>query len=701
MKGKEGRLFNRALIREGFRQTKWIGGFYLLILLLNLIIEDAADAGISTYIIGYTFYVFAALLIFVLFGFLTKRSASDVYHMLPIKRHQSYFSYGLVTFIWTAVSIVVTMVGIYAVQWQTNHNIIFLDYFYQILTYLSGTVLVIGAALFSVSVAGNTLTAVIVTICILFVPRMILNNYVDAFYEICPHLSESDIFGNIVNWEYNVITRDFSMVNLTRLTGMIGGYDDATGADALLYGATYVAYIYSTIVGVLYCIMGCVLNNRRSSEVAGKTALNKGFSLMLRLAVTMALCLMPILLLSQYLLGMESIIYYSEIMGRYILVIVVWYILEFLTTKSIKKAFKSFLQLPVLIVTNILVLTIFVVSADVTSLNVPEVSEIKSVNITGNLIQDTTFDSIDKITTFGKDINYSGEVLAQIDMDSDEAKEFLSNHLSEDMALYRKGYEISGSAYTIIKTEPIEVVFNTDSGSVRRNIYLNANEILSVYDFLLKESEDVFDYEFPLTAYEMKSNTSLVKIKATGYGMEMKSGDRVALYNSLYEELQKTTPPLSEYIGQVYDKEDAFVYIYKPEDSGDYYLPVSKDTPDSLDLLISLTNQEVNKEYFDYNEDSRFRDKQEIEILILAKDSTKIEHAEYSTEMGMEEAEYNEELKLIYEILSTPSDTVSLDENILVVHYRYFDKYKGSTWTNISDEELDSLMNLRGFVTED
>lgn len=691
MKGILGRFFNRTLISEGFRQTKWIGTALILLSGLNLIAEETSENGISIFVLKYIIYIVVALLVFVLMGFLQKRSGSDVYHMLPVKRHTNILSYGLVAFVWTALAVVINLSGDFVIQYLRNHNIAFYDYFMQMVALLAGLVLIIGISMFSMAVSGNVLAAAIVAIAIIFVPLIVAGGYVELFYSLCPHLVKGSVAEAIMSIN-NPATVNGITVTPSNILAVLADSENIAMVDNPLYDVSLGTVIFNAIAGVIFNIIACVVYKRRKSEVARKTGLSKGFSLFIKIMVSMALSIYSIRVIPEELIQISSSIIYVNpglfVIGNLALIAIVWYLLEFFTTKSIKKAFKSFLQLPLILVVNILILTFYVVSADISSAKVPETKDIESIRICSGF-EYVGYSQNEK----GREIEASGDVLAQVEIKDSETIEFFRNMLASDMESYRRGRGIKQDP------QPIIVEFITDSGKIRRNLHLDILEVFEATDYLYAAAHETFDYEYPLTEYISRNGSSVLKIQTDGYGMKIGAGEKVTLFNCLYEELKGLNMPLSYYLGNVYDKEDAFCYVIKSEEWGKFYLPVSKDTPKTLELLMSLTNIGVNETYFDYDEDINFRGSKELQVLILPKDAESIKAATYVYK-GEDTERYNKELKVIHDSLASGTDYVDFNENVLLVNYIHYDQYQASTWVNVSDEVVEKILNLSGFATE-
>ena len=99
---KRNSLFSPSAYLESLRQTRLTGLIYLVCCLLfsflPALISSVSGSSFTPNLVDYAGVLFAYIylapltLVFSSFGFLTRRSASDFYHSLPIRRSTLYVS---------------------------------------------------------------------------------------------------------------------------------------------------------------------------------------------------------------------------------------------------------------------------------------------------------------------------------------------------------------------------------------------------------------------------------------------------------------------------------------------------------------------------------------------------------------------------------------------------------------------------------
>ena len=172
------------MYRESFKRLAVIGLPLAFVTLLYTVIVGGQDCfgtytrSVSTSAIGMVpvlvYYVFTAIG-FALYGYsyLFKRSSSDVYHSLPVKRMDLYLSNLLATATWMGSTIVLNVVVIWLMQLFTGTPFVPAYVPLAIAFFFIASMLVYAAAAIGCALSGTLLTAVISTGIVLLFPRFI------------------------------------------------------------------------------------------------------------------------------------------------------------------------------------------------------------------------------------------------------------------------------------------------------------------------------------------------------------------------------------------------------------------------------------------------------------------------------------------------------------------------------------------------
>lgn len=378
------KIFSKSLYIEGIRQLKIIGFIFFIIYMLEAILIPlnmmqydnvtpySRMVGIDNMhpAIYLTFTVMAPIFTLYLFRFLTRRDSSDFYHSIPHTRTCLYISY--------IAAIITWILAVLFISSATSITIFlcnpkkFTINFSMVIPYLIGILIasigvVCGIAL-AQCITGTMLTNIIVSGIILFFPRLfstvIIQNIFSKTYSI---LSEEH-FMTILNGKYNLITCCFLNGNFPN-TNIF---------------AEYSSWIYTAVLSIIYFAAGLYLFNKRKSESAGNSAPNKVIQAIYRICITLAFCLIPITIICQ-----EPDYDFVGIFTIYCIAVVIYFLFEIITTKTVRNLLKILPGLIIIAVLNICTI-LFINTVSEHELNwcpePAEVSYIKSVSDDSNMI---------------------------------------------------------------------------------------------------------------------------------------------------------------------------------------------------------------------------------------------------------------------------------------------------------------------------
>ena len=186
-----------------------------------------------------TFPVLVPVMTMMLFNFLNHRNASDFYHAIPDTRGSLYISYSAAILTWIGAIIgISTLFSVISVSLLPTYYIIWSGVPKVLFLIISACVLVMGGVLIALGLTGTRMSNLMVTLIILFLPRVFVTVIMYILEEMMP----------FVAWEYST-----SLFNPR--------YDLIAGLPiALFSGINPFQYVgsgvYSLILGLVYLMAG-------------------------------------------------------------------------------------------------------------------------------------------------------------------------------------------------------------------------------------------------------------------------------------------------------------------------------------------------------------------------------------------------------------------------------------------------------------
>lgn len=676
---KTRKFWDKSLYIEGIRQTKWLAVIMFLMTAVILTYQAISEQLIEFGFMYIGICIIAMIMIYRLFSFQNRRVSSDMYHGLPKNRGSIYTSFGTAALSWFVIEIPLIIVINDIVSQNGINRFLHLETnIMDSLYYMAGIVQVIGITMLAMSLTGNTVANVLAAFSIMFVPGLLLNSYVDVFYELCPYLTKNHTLLKIINPDFNVIfslLRNIGNTAYDKLYGYVSVSD-----SALAENTDIIAIIYSLVIGLIYMIAGGFFFSKRMSENAGKSTTSGFLQLAMRLAVAMAVCIIPTSMLSRYFVNGQYITL-AEVILWYFIAIFIWFIIEIITNKKVKGLKTSLIQLPILVVFNVIIGTVLVTGTIYTNENVPEADSVRAVRILGDF-------SIDYIDGTWYQVDYkSGEFLRQIKLESREEIELLVDKLDKEMTIFRENYykynynEEDGGFF--------EVAFETEEGTIYRNLLYDMNVQKNVYEALKKAGSEVYEYEMPIS----KSWSNGNRVEYYGFPSDISGKKLYELYETLYEELSESKYPMSMYMGNIYENPEAFGCLIKTEGAYNYCLPVSVNTPKTLEKLIELTDKGFTTDYIDPDKEDVSDSSRTLKIRIYSATDKLV----YSTKKywnSIEDIRTEEETAQILMAVMENKEELSVGENLIAIDLWYSDHYIGCGWCNVTDEEVKDLLEM-------
>lgn len=498
---KRNKFFSPVLMLEGIKQTKVVGICFAIISvlvscgypLLRLISYASMDydtlkaqpyftVDIATFSMPIFLiqYIMPIVMIFLLFNFMNIRKASDFYHSIPLSKTCVYLTYTVTALIWSIVTVVVSTLlsfTIYALSLKTVINIEFI--WPTIISSIILAMLVASIALLSKGLSGTIFTNIIITLIIMFLPRVIILLYTTA---INTSVKITDVsFMSLTDIYNNIIFAPFIYNNSFLIEKTV----------PILNASTQ---WYSLILAIIYFVIGFFIHKFRKSESAGKSAAYKGVQPVVRILIGS----IPLLLISFSLAcGLEV---YTEFWLIGILVsLLAYFLYELITTKSAKKLLISIPFYLIAILANAIFIIACVSERNFILNDIPEPSEISSVSISYNN---------DYLNTVYINDNYYKYKTENIKFDDKELIKCMQSSLVETV---EKVKEDDFSKFYSENYIYYDVIFYCSSGrDIKRRVYVNINKLggsenlsLDSYIHKNKEYENAI-YSLP-TDKELKS----------------------------------------------------------------------------------------------------------------------------------------------------------------------------------------------------
>lgn len=498
---KRNKFFSPALMLEGIKQTRVVGICFAVISvlvscgypLLRLISYASMDydtlkaqpyftIDIATFSMPIFLmqYIMPIVMIFLLFNFMNIRKASDFYHSIPLSKTCVYLTYTVTALIWSIVTVVVSTLlsfTIYALSLKTVINIEFV--WPTIISSIILTMLIASIALLAKGLSGTIFTNIIITLIIMFLPRVIILLYTTAINTSVKitdvsFMSLTDIYNNIIFAPF--IYNNSFLIEKTA---------------PILNASTQ---WYSLILAIIYFVIGFFIHKFRKSESAGKSAAYKGVQPVVRILLGS----IPLLLISFNLAcGLKV---YTEFWLIGILVsLLAYFLYELITTKSAKKLLISIPFYLIAILANAIFIIACVSERNFILNDIPEPSEISSVSISYNN---------DYLNVVYINDNYYKYKTENIKYDDKGLIDHLQSSLVETV---EKVKEDDFSKFYSENYIYYDVIFHCSSGrDIKRRVYVNINKLggsenlsLDSYIHKNKEYENAI-YSLP-TDKELKS----------------------------------------------------------------------------------------------------------------------------------------------------------------------------------------------------
>jgi len=591
MKRKINNIINIKLYLDALKQLRLIGfvslGILVIIAVLTPIgnaikLEQYADKNYPIVITSIQacrmmyliFIVFTPILTIYLFSFLTKRNACDYFHSFPQKRGCLYNTYFAALTTWIVIVTVGTAL-ITGITYGILSKYFVFSYVnlirYSISIFLC-CMLVAASISMACAVTGTIFTNIVVTGLILFFPRLITTIAITIVTSNIKMLVPTKILP-LLDYNYNLI--------FNSLSGFFGT------SDSNIY--QFSSVIYTAVLSVIYIAVGRFLFIKRKSETAGNPAANKLLQCIIRLGITIPICLIPVTYIFNLMIGKESLKYSDifYIIVFYIIAVIVMLLYELISTKRLKNVVHSIPSVGILFVINILII-LLLNGFYKSQLNFnPSASDVKYIVVSN---AKTSNDKID----------YFEYGLSEKKITNQKLIDLLVENLSKNIEYEKSSYPVGsqnssiyysdGSSVQSYSTSSkaqtskyVTVGFKTGLTVKYRKLYLDI-DTYEKYSELLLSSEDIKDLYLNLPDY----NKNLMSFSNA---LTVKENEDI--YNTLKEELKGMD--YNVWYSQLYERHDINLFwtCNVNDTTTVTILPLTSYTPKALLKYINYTNSKA------------------------------------------------------------------------------------------------------------
>lgn len=584
-------FFNRKLFIEAFKQIRIIGIASAIILgALAVLIPYTNYLSYKQDMINYTFKVLfdtsetmipliflivgvAPVMFITLFSFMTKRSGSDFYHSLPVKRSCLFTS-----FIAAIVSWILICCATFTLLMIGSANILcdnyILDYSYILaftINIIISCMLILGAFSLGSTLTGTKMSNIFFSCGILLLPRIIICSLSSLFISYSSALTPNSgftFFKESINIPFALLT-------------VIWDSDTVYESTLLTLG---IHSLYTIVLALIYLIIGMKLFSSRPSECASKSFRSNKIFAFLKIGSGFAISLILVTMIYPSIIYDEGSdlfdMYIAEILMLVIAMTLVMFGLETANTKSIKKGLKATIYTPILLVVDaILLFGMSSLSASYDN-EVIDRDDVDYIYV-GDLLTTYTYSADEYSEAY---ITYSNKQIAKLKITDSYIIDYLLDIYNSDRA-QTLNENIFYDYYSV------EITFDSFLGDKTRFVYLTQDEMKHLTERVQKnENVQKCLYEFP----------DVDKIAIDCYELEPKYC--YELYKSLIAELKEMPYDklfneycMDEYLTNYHYADTLHIQTYVNGCREYIAFPITSLTPDTYKLALSCFNENNKK----------------------------------------------------------------------------------------------------------
>lgn len=515
----------------------------------------------SSFIYMYLIYmVLTPFITLHLFSFLTKRNTSDYYHSFPQKRGCVFTTYFLVIAAWLFVmtfgSGVLSVIVYTCLSKYLTFSFITLLQF--VISIYIAALLVEASILIACQITGTLFTNFVVSGLIIFLPRTLLT-IVAGIVSSGNIIFVADKLLPVLDNKYNIVFNSVFSIISTEISPM----------------TSIPSIVYTLLLTAGYFFAARVLFIRRKSESAGSASVNGALQCVIRIALALPICLIPISKIFSYISGNESVnsndVFW--ICVSYLIAIIIMLIYELISTRKFSSVIKALPSIGILAGINIIVL-VSVAGIYHAEINyTPEVKDIEYVKISNQNSNYTADYFQQKMNSYkitdSEIIRYVSDGLIQ----TIERKEnFVNDNYVTTTVAIKSG----------LLTKYRRIVLEKKDYAKFSEILMQCEDIKNIYTRLPAYNKNTVSLDGDFTADEKKELYNSIR-------QEVKHIDYKTWYNNLYN----NCPQIALSMNTSVDDQSVIAN-----------LPLTSDTPKTLLMYMNHTNSNYDNSkldgYIDY-----------------------------------------------------------------------------------------------------
>ncbi|MBR4868125.1 MAG: hypothetical protein IKU10_03125, partial [Clostridia bacterium] len=460
-------------------------------------------------------------------------NGSDFYHSLPYKRETVYGSYFSAVIFWNVITTLAVTAIVFAVvaisPFTQLHWFSVLPYLFNILT---AQFTVSAAVLLAMSVTGTAFTNLLVSLMILFVPRILLTVMTAMVEAVCVVAKIGEQF-----------------VLLDPAINTAAGLPISLVSEIFMGNSEYIncfenplCGLYTLGLGMLYLLVAMVMLKRRKSETATCASPARWLQAIFRISLGTVVLLpaVVILFLACIQNDLLNLLSWIGIFTFVFLSALFYFLYELISTRKPKNLLRAIPGFFIVLGLGIAILLgCFGLGRSILRYS-PEAKDIDYITI-----------SID-------DSNYFMAQASQIHLDNPRAKEIAADGLENTIKKVKNNtisashiYYDTDRAVENIETITLRIGFNTALGTHYRKVELAKTQ----YDELLGIFES--NKNFKQAFYEFPDANCLTEVSFNYGSVELTSQEKEAIYASYIEEAKAL--PFDDWYYYATD-EEAFYY---------------------------------------------------------------------------------------------------------------------------------------------
>ncbi len=463
------RWFQMGLFKEGLRQTRLIaliGAVTILaftgLIWLAVFAEEIGYGSVTTPtiydfpVVGAVliaqYCVFSPLMVLFLFRYLNRRESADFYHAIPHTREAIHISYLAAIEFWNLLTTIAVAGLIFLLYGLCPFMVINLS---TVLPYLfnmiAAQLLVAASVLFAMSITGTAFTNVVVSLLVIFVPRLLLTVIGNMIQNCC---MIADIF-----FQYPFLNPAMNVAAGLPISAFMSF---STGNDHQLmscitnswYGLYTLALAFITLTAALFLL------HHRKSETAGKASPSRLLQAIYRITFGTVVGLLPVHLAYDSILwdNMGNTGSWIALLALTMGAALAYFLFELIATKKAKNLIRAIPGLVIFLAIDAILLSAsFAVGRAILTFN-PTAEEILSITITED------------------EDNYFANKSESIQLEDPACKKVAAKALSETISMVESGRVHRGTESIYGNYEESTVItmnFETQSGWQRRLVVMS------------------------------------------------------------------------------------------------------------------------------------------------------------------------------------------------------------------------------------